>query len=96
MRWPLRDRDPSAALRFDRVWKEWRDGGVALKAASFAVAPGERVALMGRNGAGKSTLLRCAAGLEQPTRGRITPPAASRCSSSTPATTWSTSAWPRR
>ena len=34
------------------------------------VAPGERVALMGRNGAGKSTLLRHAGGLSQPTRGR--------------------------
>ncbi len=66
-----RVRKGDAALRFDRVWKEWRDGGVALKAASFAVAAGERVALMGRNGAGKSTLLRCAAGLEKPTRGRI-------------------------
>jgi energy-coupling factor transport system ATP-binding protein len=33
--------------------------------------PGERVALMGRNGAGKSTLLRIAAGLAEPTRGRV-------------------------
>ena len=37
----------------------------------MSVAPGERVALMGRNGAGKSTLLRHAAGLMRPTRGRI-------------------------
>jgi energy-coupling factor transport system ATP-binding protein len=37
----------------------------------FAVAPGERVALMGRNGAGKSTLLRHLGGLRAPTRGRI-------------------------
>jgi energy-coupling factor transport system ATP-binding protein len=35
------------------------------------VAPGERVALMGRNGAGKSTLLRHAAGLMKPTRGQM-------------------------
>ncbi len=33
--------------------------------------PGESVALMGRNGAGKSTLLRHAAGLLEPTRGRV-------------------------
>jgi ABC-type branched-subunit amino acid transport system ATPase component len=39
---------------------------------SMAVGHGEAVALLGTNGAGKSTLLRCAAGLEQPARGRVT------------------------
>jgi len=67
---PRRTRSP-AALRFDRVWHELRDGPAALRGLSLTVAPGERVALMGRNGAGKSTLLRHAAGLMKPTRGQV-------------------------
>jgi energy-coupling factor transport system ATP-binding protein len=62
----------AAALRFDRVWHELRDGPAILQGASISIAAGERVALMGRNGAGKSTLLRHAAGLMKPTRGKVT------------------------
>jgi energy-coupling factor transport system ATP-binding protein len=58
-------------LALDRVWHEVRDGPAILRGLSLTIAPGERVALMGRNGAGKSTLLRHAAGLMEPTRGRI-------------------------
>jgi energy-coupling factor transport system ATP-binding protein len=58
-------------LRFRRVWHELREGPVILRSVSFELRVGERVALMGRNGAGKSTLLRHAAGLMEPTRGRI-------------------------
>ncbi len=61
-----------AALAFDRVWHELRDGPAILRGASISIAAGERVALMGRNGAGKSTLLRHAAGLMKPTRGKVT------------------------
>ena len=67
---PGRESKPPA-LRFDRVWHELRDGPAILRSVSLAIAPGERVALMGRNGAGKSTLLRHGAGLMKPTRGRV-------------------------
>jgi capsular polysaccharide transport system ATP-binding protein len=42
-----------------------------LSSISFAVAPGEKIALLGRNGAGKSTLIRLIAGAELPTYGAI-------------------------
>jgi branched-chain amino acid transport system ATP-binding protein len=45
-------------------------GGIkALDGVSFAVAPGECVALIGPNGAGKSTCFACIAGQYSPTRG---------------------------
>ncbi|HEX2781614.1 MAG TPA: ABC transporter ATP-binding protein, partial [Gemmatimonadaceae bacterium] len=43
----------------------------ALEKVSFAIEPGERVAVVGRNGAGKSTLLRVVLGIVPPTRGRV-------------------------
>ncbi|MEO8967640.1 MAG: ATP-binding cassette domain-containing protein [Solirubrobacteraceae bacterium] len=74
-RWPgrrPRGAQTPPALSMRRVWHELRSGPVILRDVTVAVAPGERVALMGRNGAGKSTLLRHAAGLTQPTRGEVT------------------------
>jgi energy-coupling factor transporter ATP-binding protein EcfA2 len=68
---PQRRAATPVALRFDGVWHELRNGPVALRGLSLSVAPGERIALMGRNGAGKSTLLRHAAGLMKPTRGQV-------------------------
>jgi energy-coupling factor transporter ATP-binding protein EcfA2 len=66
-----RSRKSSAALRMRDVWHELRDGPAILRGVTLSLESGESVALMGRNGAGKSTLLRHAAGLLEPTRGRI-------------------------
>jgi len=42
---------------------------VLIDGAGFALAPGDRLCLVGRNGAGKSTLLRIAGGLVEPDGG---------------------------
>lgn len=59
------------ALVFDHVGIRYTtQQGAVLSEASFSVAPGERVALVGLNGSGKTTLLLSAAGLV-PHEGRI-------------------------
>jgi putative ABC transport system ATP-binding protein len=42
-----------------------------LRGVDFRVEPGERVAVAGPSGSGKSSLIAVAAGLEQPTAGRV-------------------------
>ncbi|MCU0969158.1 MAG: type I secretion system permease/ATPase [Rubrivivax sp.] len=42
-----------------------------LRGVTLRLEPGERVAVLGRIGSGKSTILRLAAGLYQPTEGRV-------------------------
>jgi energy-coupling factor transport system ATP-binding protein len=69
-----RSRNERTALRADGLWVELDDGNGprdVLRGIDLTVAPGERIALMGRNGAGKSTLLRTAAGLVAPAAGRV-------------------------
>jgi heme ABC exporter ATP-binding subunit CcmA len=58
------------AVAADRVWKYFGDYP-ALRGASFEVAKGACVALLGRNGAGKTTLLRILAGLSKPSKGEV-------------------------
>jgi len=51
--------------------KIYPNGARALERLSLEVREGEIVAVVGSSGCGKSTFLRLAAGLDQPTRGRI-------------------------
>lgn len=51
--------------------KHYEGRPAALESATFSVAAGERVALLGRPGAGKSTLLQCLGGLCRPDSGQI-------------------------
>jgi ATP-binding cassette subfamily B protein/ATP-binding cassette subfamily C protein LapB len=51
--------------------KHYEGRPAALESVSFAIVPGERIALLGRPGAGKSTLLRCLSGLSRPDTGQI-------------------------
>jgi len=51
--------------------KEYDGGHRALDGVDLDIAPGSRVALVGRNGSGKSTLLRCLVRLCEPTAGSI-------------------------
>lgn len=55
------------------LWRGATEGNrrIALQDISFLLGPGQALGVIGENGAGKSTLLRLAAGLTQPTSGRI-------------------------
>jgi ATP-binding cassette subfamily B multidrug efflux pump len=65
---------PIGAIRFEDLHFDYgrspRHGGV-LRGLDLAVAPGERVGLVGRSGAGKSTLVHLLLGFYRPERGRI-------------------------
>jgi heme exporter protein A len=61
----------TAAAELEGVGRAYGER-VALRDVSFALSPGETVAVFGANGAGKTTLLRILAGLLRPHAGRAT------------------------
>ncbi|MHA3980119.1 ABC transporter ATP-binding protein [Halovulum sp. GXIMD14794] len=59
------------SFRFDNVHFSYSDGSPVIEGASFQIAAGETVALVGPTGAGKSTLAALLMRLADPTCGRI-------------------------
>ncbi|ABG59030.1 ABC-F family ATP-binding cassette domain-containing protein [Cytophaga hutchinsonii] len=49
-------------------------GNTLFSDVTFNINDSDRIALMGKNGAGKSTMLKIIAGVDKPTRGKITAP----------------------
>jgi lipoprotein-releasing system ATP-binding protein len=63
-----------AVLACTDLVKDFTEGELSvqvLKGVELAIAPAERVAIVGRSGAGKSTLLHLLGGLDTPTRGEV-------------------------
>lgn len=68
----LRRPHVDGAIEFrDVVFRYPGQEGEALKAISFHIAPGERVAIVGRIGSGKTTLARLMVGLYEPEQGSV-------------------------
>ena len=69
--WLRRDR-LEGAIAFDDVSFRYPGAAApALDRVRFAIAPGERVGILGRTGSGKSTLARLILGLYEPTEGSV-------------------------
>jgi len=61
-------------LTMTGVGRDAPDGRAIVGPVDLSIIGARRIAITGRNGAGKSTLLRLAAGLLEPTRGRVERP----------------------
>ncbi|MBX3012381.1 MAG: metal ABC transporter ATP-binding protein [Caldilineaceae bacterium] len=73
---PVRDQRPpqeptKASVQLQQVTAAY-EGVTALADVTFALAPGDQVAVVGPNGAGKSTLFNLIAGVRKPARGTVT------------------------
>ena len=60
-------------ISVDNVAVEF-SGTVLFSDITFNINEDDRIALMGKNGAGKSTLLKILAGVNKPTRGKVSAP----------------------
>jgi NitT/TauT family transport system ATP-binding protein len=67
----VRNASGAEIVTFDHVGKIYSTGTVALTNVNLAIREGEFVSFLGPSGCGKSTALRMAAGLEEPTSGRV-------------------------
>lgn len=65
-------RPVDASVKTAAIGYSYVDGHPVLTDVDLAVAPGERVALVGASGAGKTTLAKLIAGIHRPTSGSVT------------------------